>query len=386
MNIKFCKSIKIDKSLLLNIIFFGVGTLAMVLMVIFGLNQNIDFGLNQNHGVTFPSARVLEIVSDQTGIDEFGIRMGRQDLIVEILNGNYRGEVVQVQNMMFIDHGVHAEVGQRLVVYFERQPGTTDYFARVHSVDRANTIYVIVLLFFVLLVIVFGKAGLRSVFSLSFTFVVIVFLLIPLIINGGPPALLTIILSLISVVVSIVSIMGFSKKAFVSIVGTFIGILCYGVFYLIISYALVITGLNIPEMSSLIVIGFSTPVGLSELLFCAILIASLGAIMDVAVSLSSVVAELSEAKLKVQFSELFILAMKVGRDLIGSSSNTLILAFMGAFLVSLILFRTNNFSYDMLINRTDIAIEVLRAVSASAAMVLAAPATAAFGSYLYAKK
>ena len=108
--------------------------------------------------------------------------------------------------------------------------------------------------------------------------------------------------------------------------------------------------------------------------------------MDVAVSLASVVSELSEARPKAKFKELFDSGMKVGRDLIGSSSNTLILAFTGTFLISLILFRTNNFSFDMLINRVDIGIEVLRSISASAAMVLCAPATAAIGAYMYGNK
>jgi len=366
-----------------NIIFFMVTTLAMMVMIWYGMNNQIDFGFNQNEGVTFPSGRVVEVVSDETTIDESGIRMGRQDLLVELLSGDHRGKIVETQNILFIEQGVYAREGERLIIYFEQMPGTMDYFARVHSHDRAMTIYVIVILFFGLLATVFGKAGVRSAFGLVFTFVIIIFLLIPWIVSGGPPALLTLGVSLCITMVSLFSVMGFEKKTYVSIAGTSIGILFYCLFYVIISTALHVTGFNVSEMSSLITIGFNTYAGISELLFCAILIASLGAVMDVSVSLSSVIAELHETNPEANFKALFRSGMKIGRDLIGSSSNTLILAFTGTFLISLILFRVNNFSYNMLINRVDIAVEVLRAISASVAMVLCAPATAIIGAYAH---
>ncbi|MCL2216040.1 MAG: YibE/F family protein [Defluviitaleaceae bacterium] len=365
-----------------HMIFFVIVTLSMLAMIWFGMNNHIDFGLNQNVGVSFPTGRVLEVISDQTSVHESGLRMGRQDLLVEIISGEHRGRIVEAVNTLLVGNSVYAQVGQRLVIYFESSPG--HYFARVHSYQRATGIYIVVLFLIGLMAAVFGKSGLRSAFSLIFTFVVIIFLLIPLITMGAPPALLTFGLSLCIVSVSLISIMGFEKKTYVSIAGTTIGIILYALFYLIIGWVLSITGFNVEAISTLIVIDFN--VGLSELLFCAILIASLGAVMDVAVSLASVMAELSEANPKAGLKSLFTSGMKVGRDMIGSSTSTLILAFTGTFFISLLLFRLNNLQYNMLINRVDIAIEVLRAVSASAAMILCAPATAMIGAWAYTKK
>jgi len=361
--------------------FFLAVTLSMIVMIWFGRNSHVDLGLNQNFGVTFPTGRVIEVISDQTILEPGGIRMGRQDLIVELLSGEHQGKLVEAQNTLLIGNSVYAQVGQRLVIYFEQQPGVVDYFARVHSYERARAIYVMVLFLIGLLAAVFGKAGLRSAFGLIFTFVVIIFLLIPLVARGAPPALLTFGLSLCIISVSLISIMGFEKKTYVSIAGTAIGIVAYSLFYLISSAALRITGFNVEAISTLMVIDFN--MGLSELLFCAILIASLGAVMDVSVSLASVTAELSVTNPKAGFKALFASGMKVGRDMIGSSASTLILAFTGTFFISLLLFRLNNFEYNMLINRADIAIEVLRAVSATAAMIVCAPATAMIGSWVY---
>ena len=364
----------------MHAVFFVVVTLSMVAMVWFGMQRHVDFGLNQNVGVSFPVGRVLDIISDQTSVDSNGILMGRQDVLVEILTGSHSGRVVEAQNTLLVGHSVNAEVGRRIILYFEESPAG-DYFARVHSYERGPAIYLAILLLFGLLAGIFGRAGLRSAFGLVFTFVTIIFLLIPLITLGGPPAALTLGFSLVIIAVSLVSIMGFGKKAYVSILGTSVGILTYSLFYIMLGAMLSITGFNVEGITTLLVVGFN--VRISELLFCAILIASLGAIMDVAVSLASIMSELSEANPKISFKKLFASGMKVGRDVIGSSTSTLILAFTGTFFISLILFRLNNFSYDMLINRADISIEVLRAVSASAAMMLCAPATAIIGAWAY---
>lgn len=370
----------------MNIAFYGFCTLAMIIMIWFGLNTNLDFGLNQNPGVTYPRARVIEVLSDQTTVDETGLRRGRQDLRMEILTGANRGKIVEAQNTLFIDAAVYAQVGQTLVLFFEQHEGDSAYFARVHTYERATAIYVVILLFCGLLVAVGGKSGLRSAFGLVFTFVTLLFLLIPAIVRGAPPGVTTLALSFCIIVVSLIAVMGFEKKTFVSIAGTSIGILFYCIFYFIVSAALRITGFNVPEMSMLMTIGFLANARISEFLFCGILIASLGAVMDISVSVSSATAELSRADSKIEFHALFRASMRMARDCVGSSANTLILAFTGAFFVTLILFRLNNFDFHMLIHRTDIAIEVLRAITASAAMVLAAPATAFIGSYVHGKK
>lgn len=368
--------------------FFIITTISMFAMVWFGVNSHIDFGFNRNIGVEFLTARVVEVVTDETFFNpEAGRHIGRQELRVELLAGARRGEVVSASNQLFLQHGVFAQPGTRLVLWFEQHDGD-EYFARVHDHERAPTIYVIVILFFGLLAAVFGKAGLRSAFGLIFTFVVIMFLLIPLITFGWPPALLTVGLSFVIVTVTLIAIMGFEKKTYVSLAGTVIGIAFYCLFYLMISAALHVTGFNVPEMSTLLVFGAGTDmgVGIREFLFCGILIASLGAIMDVSVSLASVTAEISETNPNSGFKKLFASGMKIGRDLIGSSANTLILAFTGTFFITLIMFRINNFPYHMVVHQSDIAIEVLRSVSASAAMVLCAPATSIIASYVYAGK
>jgi len=370
-----------------DVVFFVVATLMMLAIILFGANSTLWRNDNLANGdAPFLPGRVVEVVEDRTSLNEAGARVGSQDLRIELLSGARSGDVIEAQNLLFpIEHGVYARVGQRVLVFFQpgSDGGADNYFSHIQSHDRTRGIYLIVFAFLGLLVAIFGKSGLRAAFGLIFTFVTIIFLLLPLIANGHSPGLLTISLSVLIVVVSIVAIMGFQKKTYVSIIGSCIGILCYCLFYFLTGFILRIDGFNVAEIDLLIVAGFY--MGARELLFSSILIASLGGIMDVAVSLSSAMFELSKTDEQNQFKALFQSGMKVSKDIIGSSSNTLILAFTGTFLISLILFATTNTQYEVMINRVDISIEILRAVSASAAMIVSAPITVLISAVVFSR-
>jgi len=368
----------------LKIIFYAFTALLMALIVWYGISTDINLGRNPLSGTEFPRGRVLDVISDQT-TSQGGVRGGMQVLEVEILSGEHRGSIVQVRNILFVDAPVNPQIGQSLIIHFDYH-GDGNYTASVHSYERETAIYIIAAFFLVLIIAVGGKAGLSSAYGLVFTFVTLLFALIPAIVRGGSPALLTIIAAVLVTAVSLISIMGFEKKTWISIVGTFVGIAFYCLFYFVIAGVLRITGFNIPEMNQLIGLSFTEISNLTELLFCGILVASLGAVMDTSVSVASATAELAAQDKKSSFKILLKSSMTMARDCVGSSANTLILAFTGTFFVTLIMFRVIDFNYTMLINRIDIAIEVLRAISASAGMILSAPATAILGSYVYSAK
>ena len=353
-------------------LFFAATALAMSAMVWYGLGTDVGIRRNPLPGSEFPRARVTDIFDG-----------GQQTLLVEILSGTHRGKTAEVRNIVFVDATVNPQIGQTVVIQFDYH-GNGNYSAHVHSYVRDTAIYIIAVLFLGLLAAVGGKAGLRSAYGLVFSFVTLLFLLIPAIMRGGSPAFLTILVSLLITAVSLISIMGFEKKTWVSLAGTVVGIMFYCIFYIVIAAALRITGANIPEMNQLVVLGFTDTVNLTQLLFCGILIASLGAVTDTTVSVASATAEIS--KTGMSFGDLFKSSMRMARDCVGSSANTLILAFTGTFFITLIMFQLHELNYTMLINRVDIAIEVLRAVSASAGMILCAPATALLGSYAYRTK
>ena len=369
-----------NKKQWLTIGFFAATGVAMLVMIWFGLTTEINNARNPLPGSVFPRARVLSVVDNQaTGGG------GQQTLSVEILSGEHRGMVAQVRNIIFVDAAVNPRIGQTVIIHFDYHGGGS-YSAHVHSYVRDTAIYIIAVLFLLLIALVGGKKGISAAYGLVFTFVTLLFLLIPAILRGGPPALLTVAVALLITAVSLIAIMGFEQKTWVSIVGTCVGIAFYCLFYAIIAAALHVTGANIPEMNQLVSLGFTAHVNLTQLLFCGILIASLGAVTDTTVSVASATAELSRANPHAGFKDLLKASMAMARDCVGSSANTLILAFTGTFFVTLILFQLHELHYTMLINRIDIAIEVLRAISASVGMILCAPVTALLGSYVHSRR
>jgi uncharacterized membrane protein len=185
------------------------------------------------------------------------------------------------------------------------------------------------------------------------------------------------------IVVSLISIMGFTPKAYVSILGTCIGLVLCCMLYVLISSAFRITGYNIPEIDSLVVVRYNTNIEISDFLFAGILTASLGAVMDVSVSVATSVAELRETNPALGFEDLFRSGLRIGRDIIGSTANTLIMAIVGSSLTTFIMFRIYKYQYNLLINDDDIAIEILKTITSSAALILCAPVTAYIAARIY---
>ena len=272
---------------LLKIIFFTVSTIAMVAMIWFGINTDIGIGRNPLPGSAFPRGRVIESLDNRISEDGNIIGSGQQTLLVEILNGEHRGKLVEVRNIIFVDAVVNPQIGQTIIIHFDYH-SAGNYSAHVHSYVRDTAIYIIAALFLGLLALVGGKAGLRSAFGLVFTFVTLLFFLMPSIMRGGPPALLTIAVTVLITAVSLTAIMGFEKKTWVGLVGTMVGIAFYCLFYVIIAAVLRISGANIPEMNQLAGLGFTDSASLTELLFCGILIASLGAVTDTTLSVMAI--------------------------------------------------------------------------------------------------
>jgi uncharacterized membrane protein len=368
-----------------QVAFYAAVLMAMAAMVYFGSHSAIEYSPYNTEGVSFPSGRVVDVLAERIETNEFGLRLGQQELRVELLSGEYKGDVIDVSNTLYVGQNVYLQAGQRAIVCLDRPSGQGDYYATVQSHDRSLAIYALFGLLLVLLTVVGGKTGASSALGLSFSFVAIVFFAIPLIVQGADPVPLGIGVVLGIVMVSLASTLGFNRKTLVSILGTSIGVAICCALYAAIGAALRVSGYDLPEMDVLTVIGHNTNIRIGGFLFVSVLTASLGAVMDVSVSVASSVWELSEANPSIGARPLFKSGMRVGRDIVGATANTLIMAFIGSSMVALIVYRIYGYQYNLLINSNDVAIEVLQAVASAAALILCSPVTAyiaaqAFGS------
>lgn len=133
----------------------------------------------------------------------------------------------------------------------------------------------------------------------------------------------------VTTVVTMIFIDGFSRKSVAAILGTVSGVIVAGGFAWLFGQVADINGYNVSDVENLVYIERMTDIQVGQLLFAGILIAASGAVMDVGMSIASTLNELKEKNPMMTSGELFRSGMNVGRDMMGTMSNTLILAFTG---------------------------------------------------------
>ncbi|SHI00468.1 YibE/F family protein [Clostridium intestinale] len=325
-------------------------------------------------GIVYEKAKVIKIISEDMGKDpEFDyIVIGKQKLELEILTGKNKGKVVTAMNFVERVDNKPAKVGTKFVVY------TFDDFAStvISNYSRENSMYVL-LGIFLTIVLIFGKIkGLKSIFSLGFTLVCVIYLFIPMILRGVEPILAAITVVILSTLVTLLSLNGWCRKTIIACISCILCTLFAGVIATIFGRISHISTLNTIEAENLLFIATNTSLKIKDLFFAGILIASVGAIMDTTISIASSLSELKELNPNIQEKQLLISGMNIGKDIMGTMTNTLILAFTGASINILIMLFMYNIQYIQLINLDMLVVEVIQGVSGSIAVVLSIPVTA----------
>jgi len=252
----------------------------------------------------------------------------------------------------------------------------------VYSKDRIVAVAAFVGIFLLLICIIGGKNGVKSVVGLVFTFVSIFMIYIPLIYRGFSPFWAAVIITIITTIVTMYLISGFTVKTICAIAGTVTGVLLAGLSAWLFGKVADIDGYNVSNIETLSYVGQITNIQIGGLLFSGILIASLGAVMDVAMSVSSAMYEIHDKAPQLGCLELFKSGMNVGRDMMGTMSNTLILAFVGSAVSELVINYAYNLPFRQIINSYNIGIEIMQGVSGSIGVILTVPAVAVVTAWL----
>ena len=144
-----------------------------------------------------------------------------------------------------------------------------------------------------------------------------------------------------------------------------------------------VTGFVNEDFTMLIYLDRATPLDLRALVWAGIVIGSLGAVMDVAMTIASSMNELSEHMQEKSFGKLLASGMNIGRDAIGTMTNTLILAYIGSALAMVLLLAEYNKNLLFLFNMEMITVEIVQAVVGTMGILFAVPSTAIFAAYIY---
>ena len=303
-----------------------------------------------------------------------------QDITIRLREGALRGEEVTVhQQLQTPKEGYKTfpyEVGDQVFAGFNFDSQmNADWFIVDHL--REMPMLFLVLAFFALL-IGFGRfKGFNTVVSLVLTCAAVFFVMIPAIIKGYNIYLVTFITAVFTIVMTLCIVIGVHPKSIAAAVGCTCGVGFAGLLTIAMQDALFITGLIDEDSSFVMYINADAVIDLRGVIFAAIVIGALGAVMDVAMSIASSLDELLYHRPDLSDFELMRSGLNIGRDIIGTMANTLVLAYVGSSLHTILLLLAYNNDLGSIINRENIAVELLQSVAGSIGILLAVPSTAA---------
>jgi uncharacterized membrane protein len=346
------------------------------------LNGAEKTALVNRAGQTFETGIVTEILQDN--VQEDGTRVGQQTVVVRMTSGEKKEEALTTTSSTGYLFGAACTKGMHVIVMQSVAGDST--ITSIYSQDRTGVLLIFAALYLLALCVVGGKKGIRGAAGLLFTFAAIIFYYLPLIYLGRSPFWVAVGICAVTTVVTLYLIGGPTQKTLAATLGTLAGVMIAGIAASAFSAASGITGWNVSDIESLLTLWETNDIQVGGLLFSGLLISSLGAVMDVAMSISSAMQELTIQNPAITRRELWEAGMRVGRDMMGTDSNTLILAFAGGSVSMLVL----DYAYDLpllqVLNSNNIGIAVMQGLSGSFGVVLSVPATVLLAGWIYCRK
>lgn len=352
---------------------------AALIAAVVRLNSVSKIQLVNRTGQSFEKGVVVQILEDN--LQEDRRRIGQQTVLVRMASGEKKGRELTTTSSAGYLFGAVCEVGTRVVVL--QSVAGDSVISSVYSVDRGGVILAFAALYLAALWVIGGRKGARGALGLVFAFAAIIYVYLPLVYLGYSPFWSAVLICVVTTTVTLYLIGGATRKTLCATAGTLAGVIIAGLAAAAFSAASGVTGWNVSEIESLLTLYETNGIQVGGLLFSGLLISSLGAVMDVAMSISSSMQELCSQNPDITRMELMRAGMRVGRDMMGTDSNTLILAFAGTSLSMLVL----NYAYDLpflqIINSNNIGIAVMQGLSGSFGVVLSVPATVVMAAYIY---
>lgn len=332
----------------------------------------------------YENAVITEVLSDNTFTDpaaDNALR-GEQILLAEVKTGQYKGEIMQVYGYVGPLYGGQLKAGDGATLLISTYADGS-HVATVYEYNRLPALAVIVAMFLIATVAVGGKVGAKSLVALAMTLVCLFWILIPLLMKGAPTLLTVFLVCAYITVVTMVILGGVQRKTVCAALGTIAGTALALLFGLAVQGLARVDGLRLTDVEPLLQLRQTgTPLGLRGLLVGGIVISALGAVMDVAMSIASALTEVHTVAPNRNTRELFRSGMNIGRDMVGTMTNTLILAFLGSGFALIIYLYSLGLSPYQLISSSYLTIEVVSSISSSIGVILSVPLTALISSVI----
>ena len=335
--------------------------------------------------VSYVSGKVLQILSEKNNKeleDSFHNDQIVQTAKVLVLKGKYKGKIVNIENQLTSSpiYDIKIEAGNRVILSVEESHKGVDFY--IADLERVPALLILAGVFLLLLLIIGGIQGLRSIFSILVTAALVFFVLVPAVLNNFPIIPTTVLIAIVSTFATMFIVSGVNLKSLSASIGTILSVIIAGVLSSLVIKFAPLNGFGSQES---VMLWTNRPdLDYTGLLTSGMIIASLGAVMDVGMSIASSIHEFKNLNNKLKTKDLFRSGLNVGKDIMGAMSNTLILAYIGG-AFSLVLLASNA-PLIKLLNLNSIAAEIASAITGSIGIVLCVPITALIAACLIGKK
>lgn len=302
----------------------------------------------------------------------------KQTIQVRLLTGEFKGETVELDNMLTGNpyYDIKLKKNTKVILHAEDNGEGVEF--SIEDIKRSENLCWLSLLFCGLLIYVGRKKGFYSLISIGLTVLLITHALSPLILIGINPVLATILICIASTAATMYLVGGFNAKSTSAVIGAMLSLLFAGLLSYITMFTAHLTGFT--EENSMFLYTAHPELDFIGITISTMILATLGAVMDVAMSIASTINEIYITDNTKTVKDLFISGMNVGRDIIGTMANTLILVYLGGSLPLLLL--AGNIDLQKFINLNQVVTETASALIGSIAIVICVPFTAVAASQM----
>ncbi len=334
--------------------------------------------------ILYEKSEVIHV--DNSGLEQISVvTLGTQILKLELLSGEFEGEQVSSINEVLGDKRRDKifEVGDRVLSVVRLDPTHQKILdVRAEEYYRQDMIMLLIVAFVVALIIFAGATGARAALSFIFTALAFWKLLLPALLAGYSPLLVSIGVVFITTTTIILLVGGVSRKGFVALLGAMSGVVVTALLAIVFGYYFKIPG-TIQEYSDALLYAGFMDLDFSDMFISCIFISSAGAVMDVAMDIAAAQDELALKAPHLGRFELIRSGLNIASPVVGSMTTTLLFAYSGSFLFAFMAFMAQGVPMESIINRGFISAEILHTLVGSFGLILVAPITATLGGYIY---
>ena len=312
------------------------------------------------------------------------IRSGEQNCVVRLLNGKFKGQEADAYNLLSgsLESDKVYAVGDTalVVVSYDEDTILSVNMIDHYRIDKEAALFLI----FAVVLVVFAKGiGLRSILSFAITVLAIWKILVPKCLDGANPIILGFLIVTILTVVIISLVYGYDKRFMAATSGVLLGVIMTCILGVIFTELFKIHGAVMSYSESLLYSGYEY-LNLTQIFMASIFVGASGAIMDIAVDITSAVHEVVLKKPDISKMDAIRSGMNVGRAAMGTMTTTLLLAYSGGYLALLMVFMAQGTPIINILNYKYVASEILHTIVGSFGLVAVAPFTAVMSGMLLA--